>query len=152
MTRCEGWTDNSLKPKAFITSSNSFFFFLFLHISSFCCNQFLTLTLSLVLGFGLHSNSTSIKIFHYRCHNHPHGERCTVGEDRPGITQNVLLGEPKFIIVLLRRFIRNGGRMTKNNNSVALGSEIQLNGCEYYPIGGSAHIGQNLQSGKKRHD
>ena len=84
-----------------------------------------------------------------RCHNHPHGDRCTIGEDKEGTTQTVLLGEPEFIIVILRRFVNTGRGMVKNNQSVALGDEVMLNGNEYTAIAGTAHLGHNLQSGMR---
>ena len=87
--------------------------------------------------------------FLYRCHGHEHGGRCTVGEDKEGLTQTVLLGEPQFLIVLLRRFTRTERGLVKNNQTINLGEEIVLNGNEYVPFCGTAHLGRNLNEGMK---
>ena len=59
----------------------------------------------------------------------------------------MLVGEPAFFIIMVRRFKRTRAGMVKDSRTLKLGDEVVINGMEYRPLAGSAHVGHNLQSG-----
>ena len=60
----------------------------------------------------------------------------------------MLVGEPTFFIIMVRRFKRTRtGELVKDSRSLKLGEEVVINGMEYRPLAGSAHLGSTLQAG-----
>ena len=84
----------------------------------------------------------------YICHQHERGVTCT----RPEITlpleiQQHVLGFPRFINVLVKRNTLSAtGRQVKDTRPQHL-SAFDLDGVEYFPVAGLAHIGGSLKSG-----
>ena len=84
----------------------------------------------------------------YTCHRHDRGEACTMPHYQlPLEMQQHILGFPRFINVLVKRNTLSAtGRQVKDRRPQNL-SDFDLDGVEYYPIAGLAHIGGSLKSG-----
>ena len=84
----------------------------------------------------------------YVCHRHARGATCTLtAYELPLEIQTHILGFPRFINVLLKRSIISAtGRRVKDRRPITL-SEFDLDGVNYYPLAGFAHIGASLNSG-----
>ena len=82
------------------------------------------------------------------CHRHERGQACTMTHlELPLEMQTHILGFPRFINVLIKRSTLSATGTPMKDQSPQELSNFDLDGVEYYPLAGLAHLGHTLKSG-----